>query len=67
MVDNSTSPCERISGWYSFHSPCLIDRFIHSFPTPIGSQLDWSTSAISRSRFSLQWPQKGEEGIGGRG
>jgi hypothetical protein len=30
MVDNSFSPCERLSGWFSLHSACLIGCFIPS-------------------------------------
>jgi len=28
MVDNSTSPCERISGWFFSHSTVQACRFI---------------------------------------
>ncbi len=28
MVDNSTSPCERISGWFYPHSAVQAGRFI---------------------------------------
>ncbi len=38
MVDNSFSPCERLSGWFSFHSACLIGCFILSLSIPICSQ-----------------------------
>jgi hypothetical protein len=39
MVDNSLSPCERVSGWVSLHTAVQQGRFILSLSTAICSQL----------------------------
>jgi hypothetical protein len=54
MVDNSISPCERISGWFSPHSTVQVGYFILKAYAPIPAfTFAKPPTAIARGVFSL--------------
>jgi hypothetical protein len=59
MVDNSINPCERISGWLSFHVTLQAGHFILSFPTQPVFIFTEPPTVILRGVFSLQWLSNG--------